>query len=130
MTFSVAKIKVGDDKGQTPCWLNTTQVCCFSSPEDDCNWRSIPPDTDWNWNQLAHLDQRRSISKRCYFIRGPSKGGEQMWYYVLVKSHLVKKFLDSPKTVANVAAYGHIMYKGHGREPPDETKKKVQTFSP
>lgn len=128
MNFSQATIEV-EGKRQTPCFLDTTEVCCYNSPQEKCNWNLIPRDTDWSWSQLANSDHRRSIN-RLYLVRGKDRG-KPAWHYVLVKSHLLKDFCDKVKSgTIDVKDYGHILCKGWGKDPPELLHNKLQKYSP
>lgn len=100
---------------QTPCTLDATEICCFTSSRDECKWPSIPNDTNWSWSQLADSEQRRSIVDRVKVV------GTQAWHCVLVKSHLEKKFEDKLASrkiaVADFGLFGHVLCRGWARRP-------------
>ena len=117
-----------DDK-QTPCTLNTTQICCFNSPQEECNWPSIPRGVDWSWGQLADHTERRNIDGRIFLFHGKNSG-KSVWRYVIVRSHLVKKYLVALKDRSiNLTEYGYILHSGWGENPPENITKK-KNFTP
>lgn len=97
------------ERGQTPCFLDTTEICCFTSSLADCKWPSIPLDNDWSWSQLADSEQRRSIVNRTawLWVRNQALG------CVLVKTHLLEKYKEKERSGKSFPAkdFGHIFYR-------------------
>ena len=128
LRFYVGKDIGPEDHKQTTLFMDFTQARCFSKTEDSCRLDSIPLTVRWNWKDLTNKNKKDHLEH--WIARGKSQG-RQAWHAVLVVEHKLEQFKAACESgTVDVADYGHIIFSGWGKDPPEETKKLLTTYGP
>ena len=128
-SFSIAGIcvrpngKMGFDnkkklsEKQTTWAVDFTRATCFVKAEDPCQLHTLP--RGWTWQDFATGDYAKHVQ-----LMRQNESGQPTWYYILVHKGKLKLFEQDGQT-KDVTKYGHKLFSGSERDPPDEIKKAV-----
>ena len=128
------KFHAGKDIGpkhhkQTTLFMDFTKARCFSKTEDSCQLDSLT--VRWNWKEITNNSKKDHL--KLWIVRMNDKG-RQCWHTVLVvdSKHSKQEAFKADVKSGNfdLADYGHIISSGWGEDPPEETKKLLQTYGP
>ena len=114
---------------QTTLFMDFTKARCYSKTEDSCRLPSIPLITRWSWKELTSEDKKKDHLLE-YIVRGKNKE-RQCWHAVIVVDSKLKKFKAAMGSrYFDVADYGHVIFSGWGKDPPEKTDKLLGTYGP
>ena len=81
-------------------------------------------------NADVNMRYKQDPKDRCYLVRGKDRG-RPAWHYVMVSKTLLGLFLKRTKGGRlDVADFGTILKSGWGENPPERTRKEVDTEVP
>lgn len=81
-------------------------------------------------NADVNMRYKQDPKHRCYLVRGKDRG-RPVWHYVMVSKTLLGLFLKRTKGGRlDVADFGTVLKSGLGENPPESTRKEVDTEVP
>ena len=81
-------------------------------------------------NADVNMRYKQDQKHRCYLVRGKDRG-RPAWHYVMVSKTLLGLFLKRTKGGRlDVADFGTVLKSGWGENPPESTRKEVDTEVP